>query len=84
MEARKDLWHASVAAEVKVIKGLKLLANVGMERNPDPATDNYPAFALGGISYDISERITVDAGIKYGLTSPETDWTYLTGLTIKF
>ncbi|MDP2853378.1 MAG: transporter [Smithellaceae bacterium] len=84
MEARKDLWHASVAAQVKVIKGLKLLANVGMERNHDPASDNHPAFALGGIGYDVSERITVDAGVKYGLTSPETDWMYLTGLTIKF
>ena len=83
-EERQDIWHASVAAEVEVIKDLKLMANAGMERNPDPSSDNHPAFALGGIAYDVSEKITLDAGMKYGLTSTETDWTVLTGLTIRF
>jgi opacity protein-like surface antigen len=83
-DEHKDIWHASVACEFEVIKDLKLLANVGMQRNPDRASENHPAFALGGISYNVSERITVDAGVKYGLTSPETDWTVLTGMTIKF
>ena len=83
-EERKDIWHVSVATEVEVIKDLKLLANIGVERNPDTASENRPAFVLGGVSYDVSEKITIDAGVKYGLTSPETDWTYLTGLTIKF
>jgi len=83
-EERKDIWHTSVAAEVEVIKELKLMANVGMERNPDPESENHPAFALGGISYNISEKIIIDAGVKYGLTSSETDWTFLAGLTIKF
>lgn len=83
-DERKDIWHASVACEVEVMKDLKLMANVGLERNPDPASDNHPAFALAGISYDISEKITLDAGIKYGITSTETDWTALTGITIRF
>jgi len=83
-EEREDIWHASVAAEYEVIKDLKLMANVGMERNPDPASNNHPAFALGGISYEVSEKITLDAGVKYGLTSTETEWTVLTGLTIRF
>lgn len=81
---REDLWHASIAAEVEIISGLKLMANVGAERNPDPSSNTHPAFALGGISYDVSERITLDAGVKYGLTSTEDDWTALAGLTIAF
>ncbi|MFO7568163.1 MAG: transporter [Smithellaceae bacterium] len=83
-DERKDIWHTSVAAEAEVLPGLKLLANVGMERNADPSSDNHPAFALGGVSYDVSEKISIDAGVKYGLTSTETDWTYLTGITISF
>jgi len=83
-EEREDIWHASAAAEVEALKDLKLMANVGTERNPDPASENHPAFALGGIAYDISEMMTISAGIKYGLTSTETDWSYLAGLTIKF
>ncbi len=83
-DERKDIWHASVACEVEVIKDLKLLANVGMARSPSTASDNHPAFALGGISYNVSEKITIDAGVKYGLTAPETDWTYLAGITLRF
>ena len=81
---RLDLWHASIAAEVEILSGLKLMANFGAERNPDPGSNNHPAFALGGVSYDVSERITLDAGVKYGLTSTEDDWTALGGLTITF
>lgn len=82
-DEQKDIWHASVAAEVEVIKDLKLLANIGMEKNPDPASENHPAFVLGGVSYDVSEKITVDAGVKYGLTFSETDWTCLAGITVR-
>jgi len=60
------------------------MANVGVQRNPATASDNHPAFLLGGISYDVSEKITLDAGVKYGLTPTETDWMALTGLTVKF
>jgi len=83
-DEHKDIWHASAAAEVEVIKDLKLLANIGRERNPDKASENHPAFALAGISYNVSKKTTLDAGVKYGLTATETDWTILTGLTFHF
>jgi hypothetical protein len=67
-----------------VIKNLKLMANVGIERNPDPESNNHPAFALAGIAYHISEHVALDAGVKYGLTATETDWTALTGVTFRF
>ncbi len=73
-----------LACEIEVIKNLKLLANIGMERNTNSISDKHPAFALGGISYDVSEKFALDAGVKYGLTSMETDWTVLTGLTMRF
>ena len=66
-DERLDIWHASLAAQLEVIKNLKLMANVGIERNPQADSENDPAFLLCGISYDISERITVDAGAKYGV-----------------
>ncbi|PKN89163.1 MAG: hypothetical protein CVU51_01590 [Deltaproteobacteria bacterium HGW-Deltaproteobacteria-1] len=80
----KDIWHAYIAAEIKVIQNLKLLANVGITRNPVYLSDNHPVFFLGGASYDLSEKITLDAGVKYGLTATETDWTALTGITFRF
>ncbi|MBN1382943.1 MAG: transporter [Deltaproteobacteria bacterium] len=83
-DERLDLWHVSVAAEVEVVKDLKLLSDVGVERSPVKGSDNHPSFALAGLSYDVSERITLDMGIRFGLTSSEDDVQYLVGMTINF
>ncbi len=83
-EANKDLWHASAAFEVKIMESLKLMANAGIARNPDPISENHPAFLLVGAAYAVSERITLDAGVKYGLSDTEINWTGLAGLTIRF
>jgi len=40
--------------------------------------------ALGGVSYAISERITVDGGVKFGLNDAATDVSHLFGITLKF
>jgi hypothetical protein len=81
---RKDLWHASAAAELEVIKNLKAVANVGIERNPDPSSNTNPAFALAGLIWQINDTFSVDGGVKFGLNRPETDTTYLFGVTMKF
>jgi len=81
---RKGIWHASVASEVEVIKDLKAVANIGIERNQDKTSDTHPAFILGGLIYSISENVAIDFGIKGGLNKPETDLTFLTGIAFKF
>jgi len=81
---RKDLWHASAAAEVGLIENLKAVANVGIGTNPAAGSSIDPAFALGGLIYEFSEKVSLDAGVKFGLTVPETDVSYLVGLTFKF
>jgi hypothetical protein len=78
---RKDIWHISLAAQVEVVKDLKTVANIGMERNPGKTSEINPAFILGGLVYSVMEYLDVDAGIKYGLNKPETDVTYLAGIT---
>ncbi|HSW62063.1 MAG TPA: transporter [Dissulfurispiraceae bacterium] len=83
-EDRKNLWHASAAAEVEVVKDLKAVANVGVERNAEATSSTNPAFALGGLIYQISEQFSIDGGVKFGLTKPSSDTTYLLGMTIKF
>ncbi len=83
-EKRKGIWHASVASEVEVIKNLKAVANIGMERNPDKTSNTHPAFILGGLIYSISENVAIDFGIKGGLNKPETDLTFLAGMAFKF
>jgi len=48
VDERKDIWHASFAATWEVIKNLKLVADIGIERNPDEDAKNDPAFIIGG------------------------------------
>jgi hypothetical protein len=84
LDQRVSLWHASVAAEVEVAKGLELVANTGIQRNTDKKSNTAPVFLLGGFVYSITENIDIDAGYKHGLTKPEVDNTVLAGMTFRF
>jgi hypothetical protein len=81
---RKKIWHVSCASEVEVVKNLKLVGNIGMERNPEKTSRKHPAFILGGLIYSISENMDIDFGIKGGLNKPETDFTILSGIAFRF
>lgn len=81
---RKDIWHISLASELEVMKELKLVANIGMERNTDRESNTDPAFILGGLIYSISKNIDIDFGVKAGLNKAEVDYAVLAGLIYKF
>lgn len=83
-DEEKNLWHASLATTYEVVKDLKVVGNIGIERNPDKAADNDPAFIIGGVIYSISKNFDLDFGVKYGLTSSETDLSVLAGIAFRF
>jgi hypothetical protein len=84
VDERRDVWHASLASEVEVIRNLKAVANIGIERNPDRASDAHPAFILGGLIYSVSENFDIDFGIKRALNKPETDYAILVGIAFRY
>lgn len=81
---RMNIWHASLATQVEVIKDLTAVANIGVERNPDKKSNTHPAFVLGGVIYSMNENFDIDAGVKIGLNKPETDLTFLAGMAMRF
>lgn len=83
-DERKDIWHASLAAEKEIADHLRVVADTGVERNPDKRSDTPQAFLLGGLIYSITENLDLDFGIKGGLSRPETDYAILTGITWRF
>lgn len=83
-DERRDIWHASIASEYEIIEDFKLVANIGMEKNPDKSSNIDPAFILAGIIYSITENLDVDFGIKAGLNKVETDYSILAGIAIRF
>lgn len=84
VDEQENLWHASFAATVDVIKDLKLVANIGIERNADKDSRIDPAFVVGGLIYSLSEDFDIDFGIKRGITKAETDYTVLAGMAWRF
>jgi len=81
---RRNIWRGSVAATTEVAKGLQLAADLGVESNPDKSDRTLPAYLLGGVIWSVNDSIDLDAGIKGGLTRPETDIAGLTGITYHF
>jgi len=84
VDERKDIWHASLAGEFKIMKKLKFVTNIGAERNTDKASDTNPAFVLGGFIYSMRENMDIDFGVKGGLNKAEADITYLAGIALRF
>jgi hypothetical protein len=80
---RRDLWHASLAAERSVAEKLKLVGNIGIDSDPEGSGD-HPVFAIAGVIYSPSEKLDLDAGIKAGLTRSADDFAFLAGLTRRF
>lgn len=83
IDNRVDLWHASLAGEMKIIKDLKLVANVGIDRNTDMSSSIDPAFILGGIIYTIRENLDIDFGFKSWFNKSDS-YSAMAGLTLKF
>lgn len=81
---RKGIWHVSFASEYEAVEDLRLVANTGMERNPDKSDNTHPAFILGGLIYSLSEQFDINAGVKGGLNKPETDLAVLAGIVWRF
>jgi len=63
---------------------VKLVANIGQERNPDKEIKRKPVFGLVGVIYELTEDLDLDAGVKAGVTDPETDMTILAGTAWRF
>ncbi|MBN1929269.1 MAG: transporter [Chlorobiaceae bacterium] len=82
--SRKNIWHASLAAELNVTGKLRAVGDIGIETNPDKESDTNPAYILGGLIYAVNDNTDLDIGIKGGLNDAETDTTLLAGVTMRF
>jgi len=79
-----NIWHGSLATEYLVTEKMRVVANVGTEKNPDDTTDKNPAFILGGLVYAVTDSFDIDCGVKSGLNNAEPDSTVLAGITARF
>ncbi|MGB8931886.1 MAG: transporter [Anaeromyxobacteraceae bacterium] len=82
--SRSDAWSASAAAAVSVAPGLMLVANVGMESPGERGATTWPAFALAGAIYSLSDRLDLDVGVRAALNAADTDLLALAGAAYRY
>jgi hypothetical protein len=82
--SRPDLWYGSLAIRARVLPSVQLVGDVGAGSSPLRSTATWSAFALGGVICAISERLTLDVGVKGALTAPDVDLLGLGGVAWRF
>jgi hypothetical protein len=81
---RQNLWHASVDVWGNLSDESLLALDVGMDRNPDKASETSPAYAILGLIYSARKNLDLYVGIKKGITGPAIDFSLLGGITFRF
>jgi hypothetical protein len=81
---KRDIWHASLAAEVHVTEKLCSVADFSIDTNNENKPDPNRVFILGGLICNLAENYDLDVGVKKGLNHAETDISLLAGLTARF
>jgi len=81
---RNDIWHASLASTFEVVKGLKLVGDIGIKSNTYRSSTTAPTYIIGGFIYSFIENFDIGVGVKGGLTKPETDIAIRGGVTWRF
>lgn len=84
VDEREDLWHLSIAGEYRISESLKIVANTGIERNPEVGANKHPIFLIAGGVYSPQESLDLSFGVKAGLTEVETDLSLMAGITVRF
>jgi len=82
--ARENLWHASLASELKLFRQLRLVANVGMDTAPDIGSSVDSVWALGGFIYSPTDALSFALGLKHGFNDPGYDFAVNSGVSYKF
>ncbi len=84
LDQHESQRHLSVAAGRKLGENLKLVADYGIDSPTSKTTNLDTEFFVLGTIWNLRKNLDVDFGAKWGLTPPETDFTWLAGVTFRF
>lgn len=83
-DEREGIRHVSFGGWRELGKKLKIVGDIGTNTNADKSSNIETAFYILGAIYSLTDDFDLDAGIKKGLTNPETDYSLLGGVTLRF
>ncbi len=82
-DERTDLFRASLAGSWEIREALSLVSEVLWEKQTSPSEDASVEW-MAGAQYGLTDTMTLDAGIRFGLDDDSPDYTILTGFTWVF
>ena len=80
----RDIYLYGFAVDYALTDSFHLVSEVTGSRQPDITEPHDPVSCLIGSFYKISEKITVDGGVRFGLNDAAPDWNTTVGVTITF
>lgn len=81
---RVSLTHISAAATVQAAPGLKVVADVASNSNPDPAQTRVERYLVFGVIWAVTRDFDLDIGFKKGFSSAALDEALLLGLAARW
>ncbi len=84
LDQHESQRHLSVAAGRRIGDKLKLVADYGADTPTSKTSSVNTEFFILGAIYNLRKNLDLDFGAKWGLTPPESDFTWLGGVTFRF
>lgn len=81
----RDITIYGIAVDYTLAEALHILAEINGNRHPDRTTEeDDPRNALAGLTYRVSDNLTLDAAYRWGMSDSVPDWSTTMGVSITY
>lgn len=80
----RDIHLYGLAADYGLTEKLHIVGEISGNRHPDRNIDDDPLSGLLGVTYQVSEKVILDGGVRYGFNDSVPEWNYTLGMSITF
>ena len=80
----EDIYIYGMAFDYSFVRRLHICSETVGNSNPDKEEDRNPLSSLAGLMYELSDKVILDSGIRYGLNDSVPKRDVLMGISITF
>lgn len=83
-ENLRDITLYGIAADLAVSEPFHILAELNGNRHSDSTANDDPRNVLAGVTYKVSDHLTLDAAYRWGLSDATPKWSTTIGASITY
>ncbi|MEW6003595.1 MAG: transporter [Nitrospirota bacterium] len=80
----RNIYLYGVAADYGITEKFHVVAEIAGNRHPDRFSDKDPLSGLFGVTYEVSDKIILDGGVRYGFNDAVPKWSTTIGVSLTF